>query len=580
MSITFNPSVKETLVGIIGTDTSGLSTPSGWVEDPIRCRNRLYDIHPHDRLEVELLYRAHQGNVPNSLTQAKRTEESESLVPLIEAKQIASAFQRRNGLTQDAARWAVGVWADALGIRIPNRKSKFDSPSIVSFEATTDPSSASSQQQGTVTGTPVRLQWEVWGDHDQIKLTPPDARVDPRGEKYVGVDEPTTFELEVERGGETLHESVTAGPHPPAIHDLEAEFQSYVPGEQAVIAWGTNHEDALRLQPGSQEVTGANQGTVTVSDVDPMSVVLHAFTDGGMKTKKSITLRTVQIRTFRHHSLNDPNKYELEWDVANASRVTLDGEAVDDHQAHRVFSNSSGMTTHVLRAYADSGASCKDEIRLEPCSIQKFDADQTTGIAGTPITLTWQVEGAESVKLDDGVQIRDVTGREQLELRLRRGERKLRLFVEGKANRDVTAMEVQGLTGDDVVHPVEVPDIPLNVGVDDVAPTLDDVRLPVASFGTSAIATEQKAPKTDAAETEFSLGSILAEQQRKLQSHDEEIRAITEESQSLPEMGKLASSWRRITSWVRREAKLFGIVPKATWKQVRSIVQRGISIFR
>jgi hypothetical protein len=580
MAFDFNASVRNTLVTIVGTESSGFPTSSSWIEDPVRCRNRLYDSHPHARLEIGLIYLAHRAEVPTSLKNQKRTEESESLIPLIEVKQIAASLQKNNGLTEEAARWAVGTWADALEIRIPNRRRKFDSPSIISFEAATNPASASAQQKNAVDGTPVLLEWEVWGQHDQVKLTPPDVEVDPSGEKYIGVDKPTTFELHVQSEEETLHDSVTAGPRPPAIHDLGAEFESYAPGEKANIFWSTDHEDILRLQPGDQDVTGSGRGTVTVKDVDSMPVTLHASRGGGLQQKKSINLQTVQIRTFRCHSTDAPFKYALEWDVLNASRVTIDGKEMDGHQACLILPNASGEMTHTLTAYATSGGTCQVQIRLAPSRIHTFDADQTSGIAGDSITLTWQVEDAETVKLDDGIQVRDVTDREELEVRLLEGKTQLRLLAEGVMNRDVATLSVQGLTGNDVIRPVSVPSIPLHVSVNDVEPDLAEVRLPVASLGTDAISSEANNLRTIIHEKETSLDSALARHQGNLASYNRKVRAIKEGSHSMYQVGRSASAWHKIVSWVRREAKLFGVVPKATWRQVRSIVRHGISVFR
>jgi hypothetical protein len=190
------------------------------------------------------------------------------------------------------------------------------------------------------------------------------------------------------------------------------------------------------------------------------------------------------------------------------------------------------------------------------------------------------VEDAETVKLDDGIQVRDVTDREELEVRLMEGKNQLRLLAEGVMNRDVATLSVQGLTGNDVVRPVSVPSIPLQVSVNDVEPDLAEVRLPVASLGTDEISSEANDLRTIIHEKETSLDSALARHQENLALYNRKVRSITEGSHSMGQVGRSASAWRQIVSWVRREAKLFGIVPKATWRQVRSVVRRGISVFR
>jgi len=216
----FDNSVRDTLCEIIGSESSGLTVDTDWVDDPIRCRNRLRDSHPEAGVEIRLLYLAHWMGLPNELRPKKKTSDSDDRqVPLFEAKKIASIFRRRNGLTERAARWAVGSWADALGVEIQERRRKFDSPAITSFSAETHPESQDDSQ--------VLIRWNVWGMYDRITLTPPGVEVDSKGEKSLQVNRQTPFLLRVNHDGETLHASATAGPEPLEWKKLFSEYKRY-----------------------------------------------------------------------------------------------------------------------------------------------------------------------------------------------------------------------------------------------------------------------------------------------------------------------------------------------------------------
>jgi len=216
----FDYSVRDTLRDILGSKSSGLPSDTSWVDDPVRCRNRLYDSHPDAELEIRLLYLAHRMGVPDSLRTGGSPNSEQPQVPLFEAQKLADSLRQKNGLTRRAARWAVGVWAEALNFGIQDRREKFDSPSIISFDAETHPESEEDNQ--------VLVQWNVWGKHDRITLTPPGVEVDSKGRKSFQADRQTSYQLRVHNEGEILHASAIAGSQLPKGEERYSKYVDYI----------------------------------------------------------------------------------------------------------------------------------------------------------------------------------------------------------------------------------------------------------------------------------------------------------------------------------------------------------------
>jgi ABC-type transporter Mla MlaB component len=83
------------------------------VEDPRRCRALLLDLCGEYRREIFVLTTAQEEQVPNDLL-----EMGERMPTSVLVAQLTRRLMDNRALTEDAARWAVESWAEALGLEI------------------------------------------------------------------------------------------------------------------------------------------------------------------------------------------------------------------------------------------------------------------------------------------------------------------------------------------------------------------------------------------------------------------------------------------------------------------------------
>ena len=548
----FDDAVRDALLrDVIGQTSAGLSPSEEWEDAPKRCRNRLYDTFPSAHREIKVLFLAHQDGVLDDLRRRARG----GTLSLLEAQRIASRFQTRCSLAQGAVLWSVGTWADALGITIMDREA-FDAPAILALDATVDDPPYGAD------GPTVTVTWTVWGRYDRITLTPPGVEVDRKGMKTVAVDTMTAFELHVHDAETIIRESAQAGPKPPRILSLKSEHDSYAPGDDAGVGWVVEHAHRLVLEPGAQDVTGEQSGTIRISG-SPTPATIRAIGSGGEEIVETCRLPTIQIETFKNLPNDDSDGYALTWSVRNAERVELDGDVVPPSSDCYLLPSSPRSVTHVLEAHAASGSVVRQSLSLEPCVIQSFRADRTTALEGETIMLTFDVDHAKVIWLDDGWHRRAVTDRNSVEYPVRRGKTTLHLQAAGVLDTDEAILDVRGVRKRDVIEAVPVPDVTTHVTVADV-----DVALPSLNVIETRNALQMEG-QVESAQSDV-LSSLVSDQ------HDAEIRQVVADADSVSSDAASKNVFRRIAEWIRRETRLFSIVPRATGTQIRSLVRRVI----
>ncbi|MCL5283938.1 MAG: PQQ-binding-like beta-propeller repeat protein, partial [Armatimonadetes bacterium] len=115
--------------------------------DARRLRALLSDLCPNDnRREINLLIAAVEENIPTDLTNSSQSSPKDMLLD-----RLAKRLEEDRGVTSEAARWAVGTWALALGVISPSDSAKFHHPVEAKIERSFPPAPqpGSVQQSGS-----------------------------------------------------------------------------------------------------------------------------------------------------------------------------------------------------------------------------------------------------------------------------------------------------------------------------------------------------------------------------------------------------------------------------------------------
>jgi len=240
------------------------------------------------------------------------------------------------------------------------------------------------------------LTWEVSGAEEATL----DGEAVPRqGSREICPESTRRYTLRARSalGGETV------APLEVEARPLEILFQAAPPavlcGRATTVRWEVSPGAAVTLD--GEPVAAA--GSLTTCLNTPHVYTLSAGLPCGQEVTRilSIPAHPMELAFWA-----DPPEIQpcgcttLRWQVAEADRVTLDGEPVT-LEGSREACPGEGRT-YTLRAETGccTPAEAHVTVRALPPPVVTFSADRTTLKPGEPVTLQWAVDGIQAVYLD------------------------------------------------------------------------------------------------------------------------------------------------------------------------------------
>lgn len=279
---------------------------------------------------------------------------------------------------------------------------------IVSFEASADSVEA---------GDEITLEWET-KHAAAISLTANGEPVDledGQDSLRIRLEKTTLFELEARGPGGSAHASrlVKAEVVQPRILSFTATPGEVDEGEEVVLAWETELAESLVLGTNTGElldIAGVDPSSGSIV-VRPMEATTYYLT---AKRRSQSTTRSVHVAIKggpRLRLLASP--MEVEW--GETVTVTWEAEDADVAQLYRgdelLAEGSSGsyedLPPHsdVYRLVATRGEKQSEtthRIRVRPKILTFAPESESPMPVGTPISLRWEVGGAEELTLENG----------------------------------------------------------------------------------------------------------------------------------------------------------------------------------
>jgi len=117
------------------------------------------------------------------------------------------------------------------------------------------------------------------------------------------------------------------------------------------------------------------------------------------------TLPQILLFSSDKNILSDERPAIINWTVSNATAIKLNNETVEPTGTKEFYSTE--LLTITLYASNDVGAAEPKTITIDidrqAPIIHSFKIDVPFAVKGTPITLTWSIEGAKKIEVDNGV---------------------------------------------------------------------------------------------------------------------------------------------------------------------------------
>ncbi len=198
---------------------------------------------------------------------------------------------------------------------------------------------------------------------------------------------------------------------PPLVMAFEASPPAIVSGQDVTLKWDVSGATSVYINPGVGNVSPS--GTKKISPAETTTYRLTADSRFGGSVNREVTITvTGKPPTINNFVASPAGIYvgqqsTLSWNVTSATSVSIQPEVgIVSLSGSKVV--SPGITTRYVLTAANSNGNSTATINLEVSTskapiITTFSASPTSIKAGDDCTLTWDVIGAKSININQGI---------------------------------------------------------------------------------------------------------------------------------------------------------------------------------
>jgi hypothetical protein len=197
---------------------------------------------------------------------------------------------------------------------------------------------------------------------------------------------------------------------PPAVEYFDASASSVITGQPATLQWNVTGANSITIYPDIGTV--ASNGTRAVTPTTATTYTLEAKNIAGsarklITIKVTGTLPSIDTFSFNTDSVISGQSATLSWNVTDATSVSIE-PGIGTVSLTGTKSVSPGSdTTYTLTASNEAGnstATATVKVSLSNAAIiSTFSASPSSILAGETATLTWDVIGAKSIIINQGI---------------------------------------------------------------------------------------------------------------------------------------------------------------------------------
>ncbi len=197
----------------------------------------------------------------------------------------------------------------------------------------------------------------------------------------------------------------------PVVTAFEASSPTIISGQDVTLQWDVGSATSVSISPGIGTVSSA--GTKKISPAETTTYKLTADSRFGGSVSREITITVTGKPPAINSFVASPSaiyfgqQSTLSWNVAQATSVSIQPEvgAVSSTGSKVV---SPGATTRYILSAANANGNSTASATLEVSTsntpiITTFSASPSSIKAGDECTLTWDIIGAKSISLSQGI---------------------------------------------------------------------------------------------------------------------------------------------------------------------------------
>lgn len=221
------------------------------------------------------------------------------------------------------------------------------------------------------------------------------------------------FSLPVTNGAMAKYEP----PKAPKVLFFTANQDEIAPGDTVTLTWYVLNATSVDIL-GIEKVAECIWPLIGKTEVQPTktSTYILTATGPGGTASASVTVNVIEettpaiINSFAASAeeIDEGDEVTLEWDVSDASLVTIDSEEVEAKGT--MVLTPSETTTYVLEAIGTDDVVVTESVTVTVIpkpEIISFESSATTVEKGTLVTLKWDTENATICEIvtDDGLKL-------------------------------------------------------------------------------------------------------------------------------------------------------------------------------
>jgi hypothetical protein len=196
----------------------------------------------------------------------------------------------------------------------------------------------------------------------------------------------------------------------PVISSFDASASSITVGQSANLKWDVSGATSVSISPGIGNVSSS--GTRGISPTTTTTYTLEAKNMGGSTSKTKIITVTGVLPSVDSFSFNTPDiiagqTATLSWAVTGATSVSIEPNIGTVPSSGTKSVTPSSTTTYKLTASNNAGnATGSATINVTASNapvVTTFSASPASISSGKSATLTWEVIGAKSININQGI---------------------------------------------------------------------------------------------------------------------------------------------------------------------------------
>jgi hypothetical protein len=263
-------------------------------------------------------------------------------------------------------------------------------------------------------GESTTLTWNVT-DATSVSINQNIGAVEMSGSKSVSPSTTTTYTItamnDAGNNSRSITITVAAAAEKPVINSFAADRTSIISGEYAILEWDISNATSMNIDNGVGSVETLT-GTKSVFPTTTTTYTITASNSGGSVTKSvtiTVSADEPEIVSFKATppTIGAGESSVLAWEINNATSVSINqGVGTVNEDSGTVTVNPTSTKTYTITATNTFGSTTETvEVFVATTipTITSFTADPGAVTAGGDVVLEWEVEGAVTVYISQGV---------------------------------------------------------------------------------------------------------------------------------------------------------------------------------